>query len=169
MPLPPRVTVMIERQLNDIELRHDPERVRVASVLLVWSSCRLVFLSPYRPTHYPPFVPLLVPSHSCPSRVLYPVLFAFFSHSFHILFAFFSPSFRKCPPCRLLLRRLFCPTYCPTFPLSRFLLTVCSHLYPQFYLSRCPSQVVGLSTHLSCGTMTFDSGSVVILTFPLHH
>jgi hypothetical protein len=85
---------MIERQLNDVELRHDPERVRVASVLLVWSSCRLVFLSPYRPTHYPPFVPLLVPSHSCPSRVLYPVLFAFFSHSFHILFTFFSHSFR---------------------------------------------------------------------------
>ena len=58
MPLPPRVTVMVERQLNGVELRHDLERVRVASltVLLVWPSCRLVSLLPYRPTHYPPFI-----------------------------------------------------------------------------------------------------------------
>lgn len=44
MPLPPRVTVIIERQLNDVELRHDPERVRVAS-LTVCSSGRLAALS----------------------------------------------------------------------------------------------------------------------------
>lgn len=119
MPLPPRVTVMIERQLNDVELRHDPERVRVASltVLLVWSSCRLVFLSPYRPTHYPPFVPLLVPSHSCPSRVLYPVLFAFFSHSFHLLFANVHPvvCFSDDSFVRLIVQLFLCPGFYSQF------------------------------------------------------
>ena len=95
---------MVERQLNDVELRHDPERVRVASVfdgfarLVVLPPCLFVALPSYSlsSVHYPlfvpfvPFVPLLVPSHSCPSGVLYSVLFVFFSRSFRVLFAFFS-------------------------------------------------------------------------------
>lgn len=94
MPLPPRVTVMVERQLNDVELRHDLERVRVASltVLLVWPSCRLVSLLPYRPTHYPPFIILRLYRYWFRrTRVLVESSTLLFSHSL-----------RKCPLCLFL-------------------------------------------------------------------
>ena len=99
MPLPPRVTVMVERQLNGVELRHDLERVRgvrVASltVLLVWPSCRLVSLLPYRPTHYPPFSILRLYRYWFRrTRVLLESSTLLFSHSL-----------RKCPLCCLFLR-----------------------------------------------------------------
>ena len=165
MPLPPRVTVMVERQLNDVELRHDPERVRVASVfdgfarLVVLPPCLFVALPSYSlsSVHYPPFVRLyrlyrLYRYWFRRTRVLVESSTLFFSHSFRILFAsvhsvvcFSDDSFV-----------LFCPTIvqlflCPGF-YSQFV-----PIYTHFYLSRCPSRVAGLSIQLSRGTMIFDS------------